>query len=110
MIEELGTLFAQFGIPETIVSDNGLCFVSAEFEAFLENNGIKHITSAPYHPVSNGLAERAVQIVKRGLKKITQGSIRSHLAKTLFSYPRLRQVFLQQNCYLADVPDLDWIC
>ena len=86
VIEELRTLFAQFGIPETIVSDNGSCFVSAEFEAFLENNGIKHITSAPYHPVSNGLAERAVQIVKRGLKKITQGSIRSRLAKTLFSY------------------------
>ena len=86
VIEELRTLFAQFGIPETIVSDNGSCFVSAEFEAFLENNGIKHITSAPYHPASNGLAERAVQIVKRGLRKITQGSIRSRLAKTLFSY------------------------
>ena len=55
VIEELRTLFAQFGIPETIASDNGSCFVSAEFEAFLENNGIKHITSAPYHPASNGL-------------------------------------------------------
>ena len=64
VIEELKTLFAQFGIPETIVTDNGSCFVSAEIEAFFENNGIKHITSAPYHPASNGLAERAVQIVK----------------------------------------------
>ena len=86
VIEELRTLFAQFGIPETIVTDNGSCFVSAEIEAFFENNGIKHITSAPYHPASNGLAERAVQIVKRGLKKITQGSMRSRLAKTLFTY------------------------
>ena len=86
VIEELRTLFAQFGIPETIVTDNGSCFVSAEIEAFFESNGIKHITSAPYHPASNGLAERAVQIVKRGLKKITQGSMRSRLAKTLFTY------------------------
>lgn len=70
-VVELRTLFAQFGIPETIVSDNGTCFVSAEFEAFLAHNEIKHITSAPYHPSSNGLAERAVQIVKRGLRKIT---------------------------------------
>ena len=53
VIEELRTLFAQFGIPETIVTDNGFCFVSAEIEALFENNGIKHITSAPYHPASN---------------------------------------------------------
>ena len=79
-------MFAQFGIPETIVSDNGTCFVSAEFEAFLASNGIKHITSAPYHPSSNGLAECAVQIVKKGLRKITQGTIRSRIAKILFSY------------------------
>ena len=32
VMEELRTLFAQFGIPETIVTDNGSCFVSAEIE------------------------------------------------------------------------------
>ena len=68
------------------MSDNGTCFVSAEFKAFLVNNGIRHITSAPYHPSSNGLAERAVQIVKKGLRKVTQGSIQSRLAKILFMY------------------------
>ena len=85
-MEELRPLFAKFGIPETIVTDNGTCFVSAEFESFLAFNGIKHLTSAPYHPASNGLAERAVQIVKKGLKKTTQGSIRTRLAQVLFMY------------------------
>ncbi len=39
-------------------------------ENFLATNGIRHVTSA----ASNGLAERAVQIVKRGLKKTKEGS------------------------------------
>jgi len=67
VIEELRDKFSQFGIPETIVTDNGSCFTSAEFELFLEKNGVKHLTTAPYHPASNGLAERAVQIVKKGI-------------------------------------------
>ena len=86
LIEELRPLFARFGLPETIVTDNGTCFVSAEIEDFFAMNGIRHITSAPYHLASNGLAERAVQIVKRGLKKTTGGSVRSRLAKFLFAY------------------------
>ena len=69
MIELSRTLFAQVGIPEVVVTDNGPCFVSQEFEMFLVKNGVKHITSAPYHPSSNGLAERVVQLVKKGLKK-----------------------------------------
>ena len=71
-------------IPETV--DNGPCFVSADFESFLVANGIKHITSAPYHPASNGLAERTVQILKRGLKKVTEGSLSTRTAKVLLTY------------------------
>ena len=85
-IEHLRTVFSQFGIPETVVSDNAACFTGKEFQAFMTSNGIKHITSAPHHPASNGLAERAVQIVKNGLKKVTEGTINTRLAKILFAY------------------------
>ena len=86
VIAELRPLFPQFGLPETIVTDNGTCFVSAEFEDFLARNGIRHLTSAPYHPQLNGLAERAVQIIKNGLKKVTTGNVRVRLAKILCAY------------------------
>ena len=86
VIEELRTVFSSFGLPETIVTDNGPGFTSGEFKEFLRGNGVRHITSAPYHPASNGLAERAVQIVKKGLKKVNEGSVKKRLARILFSY------------------------
>ena len=86
VIEELNVLFAQFGLPDTIVTDNGTCFVSNKFAVYLKRNGIKQITSVPYHHASNGMAERAVQIMKQGLKKNTQGSICTQLARILKAY------------------------
>ena len=68
--EELRALFAKFGLPKSVVTDNGMGFVSQGFETFLKNNGIGHTTSAPYHPAFNGLAERAVQ-----MKKVKVGSM-----------------------------------
>ncbi len=58
------TLRSIFAQPSIIVTDNARNFVSAEFEQFLVENGIKHLMSPPYHPSSNGLAERAVQSFK----------------------------------------------
>ena len=60
VIGELRILFAQFGLPHTIAINNGTCFISAEFAAYLKKNGIKHITSVLYHPVTNGMTKRAV--------------------------------------------------
>jgi hypothetical protein len=67
-IEVLRSVFARQGLPEQLVTDNGPQFISTEFKAFLKANGIKHILSAPYHPASNGLAERFIQTLKRTLK------------------------------------------
>ena len=60
-IVKLKEIFATHGLPETIVSDNGPNFTSAEFENFLSKNGVKHTKVSPYHPASNGQAERAVR-------------------------------------------------
>ena len=64
-IEKLRIIFSTHGLPRKVVTDNGPSFISQEFKEFIEANGIKHVTTAPYHPSSNGLVERAVQTVKR---------------------------------------------
>ncbi|XP_058448854.1 uncharacterized protein K02A2.6-like [Malaya genurostris] len=69
----LRDLFARLGMPETLVSDNGSQFTSAEFQSYCTNNGIEHLTTAPFHPQSNGQAERFVDTFKRSIKKIKEG-------------------------------------
>ena len=51
------------------MSDNGPQFISDEFKLFVQNNGIKHISSPTYSPKSNGSCERLVDSWKRSMKK-----------------------------------------
>ena len=85
-ITVLRNLIATHGIPELIFSDNGTSFASEEFGTFCKGNGIRHKTSAPYHPASNVLAERAVQVVKARLRKNKRGTMDLRLAQILFKY------------------------
>ena len=57
------------GYPHTLVMDNAPTFTSEEFQEFLRERGILHMRGAPYHPVTNGQAERLVQTFKQSLKK-----------------------------------------
>ncbi|XP_003369037.1 conserved hypothetical protein [Trichinella spiralis] len=71
IIESLKTVFTRFGFPEVLVSDNGTQFTATEFTIFCGENGIRHVTSAPYHAQSNGQVERFIDTFKRALKKST---------------------------------------
>ena len=58
-----------FGIPKQIVTDNGPQFVAKEFKDFCNQQGIFHSLTPPYHPKSNGQAERFSQLCKRAVQK-----------------------------------------
>ncbi|XP_037515314.1 uncharacterized protein K02A2.6-like [Rhipicephalus sanguineus] len=87
-VEHLRDIFARFGLPRCIVTDNGTPFTGKAFQDFVLGNGIKHLRTAPFHPASNGLAERAVRTVKDGLKKTTGGDLKLRLARWLLMYRR----------------------
>lgn len=69
VINKLKAHFARFGSPVTLITDNGPQYTAQEFKQFTAEWDIRHITSAPNHPQSNGLAERNVQTIKNLIKK-----------------------------------------
>ena len=85
-ISFLRQTFARFGLPVQVVSDNGPSLVSNEFEEFMRMNSIRHITVAPYHPSSNGLAENFVKTFKNSMSKSKGGEIQEKIDKFLFRY------------------------
>jgi hypothetical protein len=87
-IAALRSLFAVWGLPKHLHTDNAQQFCSSEFEQFLKANGIQHTTSAVYHPSSNGQAEHFVQDFKRTLKamKSDPGPLDKKIACFLLTY------------------------
>ena len=71
VIGKMKNFFAQHGVPEVVVSDNGPQFSSSEFRAFSNSKewSFQHITNSPRYLQSNGAAERAVRTAKDILRQ-----------------------------------------
>ena len=83
----LQELFARFGLPETIVSDTP--FISKEFENFCKLLLKNNLKSAPYHPRSNGLVERFIDVFKRAIKKANGIKIKNEELQEFLSIYRI---------------------
>lgn len=69
VINAMKSVFARFGSPDQLISDNGPPFSSAKFAEFTKFWEIHHVTSSPGFPQSNGQVERTVQTVKGLMEK-----------------------------------------
>ena len=63
-------IICRYGIPHTIITDNGRQFIDKELAKFYIDLGIKHITSSVEHPQTNGQAEAANKVILVELRKI----------------------------------------
>ena len=70
VIGKMEALFAEQGVPQRVISDNGGHFSSDAFRRFADQWCFDHVTSSPHYPKSNGFIERHVQTVKHTLKKV----------------------------------------
>ena len=68
IISLLTEVFARFGNPKVLLSDNGPQFTSEEFESFLKLNGIQHCWTSPYFPKANGLVERFHRYLEHSIR------------------------------------------
>ena len=65
VINHTKSIFARHGIPEVVISDNGLQYASAAYAQFAREYGFTHITSSPRYPQVNGEAEQGTTQEKR---------------------------------------------
>jgi transposase InsO family protein len=64
----LDCVLSRFEAPTEVLTDQGREFLG-EFQTLYEQAMIDHHTTSRDHPEADGLAERMVQTVKRGLRK-----------------------------------------
>ena len=67
-------IVTRFGVPDSLISDNGLQFDSRAFHEFCSDLDIKNRYSTPAYPQGNGQAEAVNKVIVNGLKKRLDGA------------------------------------
>ena len=114
--EHFRLIFSGYGWPDTLVSDNGPCYVAETFTSLMKEYAVNYITSSPHYPQSNGLVEKFVQIVKNLFYKVKdQGTdiykcLMIYHNTLLASTSKSPMHMLQQRCARSQLPMLNAAC
>jgi transposase InsO family protein len=63
------SIVCRYGVPHSIITDNGTNFTAEEFQDYCEGLGIRVSYASVAHPQTNGQVERANGLISAGLKK-----------------------------------------
>jgi hypothetical protein len=66
----------QFGVPQTLTTDQGPSFMSHQFREFMKSMKIKLLKSSPYYAQSNGQAEASSKVLIKIIKKSIKDNLR----------------------------------
>ena len=88
LIKTLERIIATYGIPNTMVSDNGPPFKSYEIKRFMREHSIQHKRITPLWPQSNGEVERFMKPLMKIIRTahIERKNWKSEVYKFLFAY------------------------
>ncbi|RWS01320.1 hypothetical protein B4U79_13335, partial [Dinothrombium tinctorium] len=82
-------IICRFGVPKTVLTDQGVQFQSKLFRELINAIGSKKLQTSSYHPQCNGKTERANQTIKMALKKYCSSDQRDwdkYLKMVVFAY------------------------
>ena len=88
IINCLNSIFATHGIPQSLKTDSGPLFVSSVFKDYLKSNDVRHLTSTPLWPQSNGEVERQNRSLLKSMRiaQATGKDWHKELNKFLLAY------------------------
>ena len=93
-------IFTRFGVPKILISDRGTHFLNDLIKELTVAYGIDHRKTTPYHPQTNGLAERVNQTIVRILRKTVHDNKRdwdTKLDAALWAYRTTFKVTTKQT-------------
>ena len=102
-IPKLDTIFARYGIPSKIQTDNGPPFNGKEFERYMTTLGIEWKTITPLRPQGNAVVERFMKPIGKLLKtaEIESKNCKGFYYNTVPHHIK-QPKWLQVNCFSTE--------
>ena len=104
--------FSVFGFPQHLMSDQGTEFCGKVIAAMCSLLGVEKIRTTPYHPQTNGSAERVHQTLQRMIGKLNPEKRRkwlAHIGSIIIAYNSTRSLVTGYSPYYLMFGRRPWL-
>ena len=89
-VKVMKTIFAEYGVPVEVMSDQGPQFKSEEYQQFGKTYNFNILHSSPRYPQANGFIESMVKVVKGIMRRAAEDNADPHLGMLIYRTTPLR--------------------